>query len=115
MKKLVAILIAVAMTVALCIASFAEETVYTDNEGGIIWDAAFWLSNDSEAGGAGEHTGRTIDAVINASGAISELGVPNYWASNPATAGQTNAIVHVNVFKFVDNYAKTKQGTRFYY
>ncbi len=109
MKKLFAMLIVIAMTVALGATAFAE-MIYTDTDGGIIWDPSFWLSNDTEAGGAGEHSGRTIDAVINTSGAISELGVPNYWASNPATAGQTNAVVHVNVFKFDVNYAKTKQG-----
>ena len=110
MKKIIAMVIVIAMTVALGVAAFAE-TVYTDTDGGIIWDAAFWLSNDSESGGAGDHSGRTIDAVINASGPISGLGVPNYWASNPATEGQTNAVVCVKVFKFVDNYAKTKKGT----
>ena len=108
MKKLLAVVVIIAMTVALGLTAFAE-TVYTDTEGGIIWEGSFWLSNDSET--PAEHSGRTIDAVINASGAISELGVPNYWASNPATEGQTNAIAHVNVYKFDVNYAKTKQGT----
>ncbi|MBR6935153.1 MAG: hypothetical protein IKH41_06660 [Clostridia bacterium] len=108
MKKLLAVVVIIAMTVALGLTAFAE-TVYTDTEGGIIWEGSFWLSNDSET--PAEHSGRTIDAVINASGAISELGVPNYWASNPATEGQTNAIAHVNVYKFDVNYAKTKQET----
>ncbi len=108
MKKLFAIVVIIAMTVALGLTAFAE-TVYTDTEGDIIWDAGFWLSNDSET--PADHSGRTIDAVINASGAISELGVPNYWASNPAVEGMANAVAHVNVYKFDVNYAKTKQGT----
>jgi LPXTG-motif cell wall-anchored protein len=108
MKKLFAVVVIIAMTVALGLTAFAE-TVYTDTEGDIIWDAGFWLSNDSET--PAEHSGRTIDAVINASGAISELGVPNYWASNPAVEGMANAVAHVNVYKFDVNYAKTKQGT----
>jgi LPXTG-motif cell wall-anchored protein len=108
MKKILAVVVIIAMTVALGLTAFAE-TVYTDTEGGVIWDASFWLSNDSEI--PANHSGRTIDAVINASGAISELGVPNYWASNPAVEGMANAVAHVNVYKFDVNYAKTKQGT----
>ena len=108
MKKLLAVVVIIAMTVALGLTAFAE-TVYTDTEGGVIWDASFWLSNDSET--PANHSGRTIDAVINASGAISELGVPNYWASNPAVEGMANAVAHVNVYKFDVNYAKTFRGT----
>ncbi|MBO5076023.1 MAG: LPXTG cell wall anchor domain-containing protein [Clostridia bacterium] len=82
---------------------------FTCDNGGIIWDGSFWLSNDSE--NPADHSGREIGVVVNPSAPVSEIGVPNYWASNPATDGQTAATVRVKLYKYNSDYATSIAGT----
>lgn len=78
---------------------------FTCNNGGIVWEGAYWISNDS--------TGRatvTTGIVVNASDAVEAFGVNNFWASNPATEGQTNATIAISVYKYNKDYATSKAG-----
>ena len=103
MKKIVLIVFAIAMVLsAFALSVFAADTtVYTAENGGIIWDGGYWLSNDTNNGGEG---GRTITVKVNTDAPILECGIPQYWASNPAADGQTNAVIKIAVYKFVKNY-----------
>ena len=82
---------------------------FTCDNGGIIWDGSYWLSNDSE--NPADHSGREIGVVVNPSAPVSEIGVPNYWASNPANDGQAAATVRVKLYKYNSDYATSIGGT----
>ncbi len=81
---------------------------FTCDNGGIVWEGNYWLSNDTSTSRATVTTG----IVINASDAVEAMGVVNFWASNP-TNGDTPpaaAAITVSVYKYNKDYATSKAG-----
>lgn len=103
MKKLLALVIAVAIAVVMFVVPAAAEDDYErvlSYTGGA--SVGLWLKDDNVNG--------TEKAVIfNAASAFRRLGIPQYWASN----GSNGALVtfKAEVFNYVTDYATSVAGT----
>lgn len=84
-------------------------TIYTAAGGGIVWEGAYWLSNDNAAGGAG-HTLRTEACMFKTDKKIYSVGCEGFWSSNPASDGQDKADITCKLYKFSYNYENSIAG-----
>ncbi|MBO4326492.1 MAG: discoidin domain-containing protein [Clostridia bacterium] len=85
-----------------------KKEVFTCEQGGIVWDGNYWLSNDTSTGRATVTNG----IVINPSAAVEGIGVVNFWASNPNNTDNPSAAatIKISVYKYNKDYATSKAG-----
>ncbi len=83
--------------------------LFTETDGGIIWEANYWLGNTDAPGRADV----TAGAMVNPGEPLLGIGFPNFWSSNSdaTDSPKIDATIRLTLYKFDTNIETTRAGT----
>lgn len=83
--------------------------LFTETDGGIIWEANYWLGNTDAPGRADI----TAGAMVNPGEPLLGIGFPTFWSSNSDATDnpKIDATIRLTLYKFDMNIETTRAGT----